>query len=78
LFLVLNDGSVDERNAISREAIQAAITEVVKKADPGCEPFLGVIVRRTNPKSRLEANWAIRGINSGRADRNKASGAVTA
>jgi len=31
----------------------------VKKAHPGCEPFVGVIVQRTNPTSRLEANWAV-------------------
>jgi hypothetical protein len=72
------DRSVDNRNPISREAMQAAITEAVKKADPGCEPFVGVIVQRTKPTSRLEANWAVRGIKFGRADRNKASNAVTA
>jgi hypothetical protein len=72
------DRSVDNRNPISREAMQAAITEAVRKADPGCEPFVGVIVQRTKPTSRLEANWTVRGIMFGRADRNKASDAVTA
>jgi hypothetical protein len=49
-------------------AIQAAITEGVKNTDPGCEPCVGMIVQRTNPKSTLEANWAISGIKFGRAD----------
>jgi hypothetical protein len=66
------------RNPISREALQEAITEAVKIADPGCEVFVGVIVERTKPKSREEANWSIRGIKFGKADRNKASDAVAA
>jgi hypothetical protein len=56
--------------------MQAAITGAVKKADPDCEPFVGVIVERTKRGSLLEANWAIRGIKFGRADRNKAGDAV--
>jgi hypothetical protein len=56
--------------------MQAAITLAVKKANPDCNPFVGVIVERTKPKSSLETNWAIRGIKFGRADRNKAKEAV--
>jgi hypothetical protein len=37
------------------------------------KPFVGVIVQQTDPRSRAEPNWAIRGIKFGRADRNKAS-----
>jgi hypothetical protein len=68
----LKNRSVDDRNLVSPEAIQAAITAAVKKADPSCEPFVGVLVQRMNPKSRVEANWAIRGVKFGRADRKKA------
>jgi hypothetical protein len=75
LFMV-EDRSVDDRNPISREAMQSAITVAVKKADPDCRSFVGVIVQRTNPKSCLETNWAIRGVKFGRANRSKASGAV--
>jgi hypothetical protein len=57
----------DNRKRISREEMQAAITEAVKKADPDCEPFIGVIVERTNRSSLAKANWAIRGIKFGRA-----------
>jgi hypothetical protein len=66
------------RNPISREALQEAITEAVKNADPGCEAFVGVIVERTKPKSREEANWGIRGIKFGKADRNKVIEVVAA
>jgi hypothetical protein len=70
------DRPLDNRKPISREEMQAAITGAVKKADPDCEPFVGVIVERTKRGSLLEANWAIRGIKFGRADRNKAGDAV--
>jgi hypothetical protein len=48
-----------------------------KKADPDCEAFVGVIVQRETPKARLDANWAIRGVRFGKADRNKCSKALT-
>jgi hypothetical protein len=76
LSLLVMDLQADDRNAISRETMQAAITVAVKRADPDCKPFVGVIVQRTIPKSSLETNWAIRGIKFGRADRNKAKEAV--
>jgi hypothetical protein len=67
---------LDNRKPISREDLQAAITGAVKIADPDCEPFVGVIVQLAQRSSLAEANWAIRGIKFGRADRNKASEAV--
>jgi hypothetical protein len=68
--------SVDERNSISRAILESAITEAVKKAGPDCEPFVGVIVKRETPKSRYDANWAIRGVQFGRADQDKSSNAI--
>jgi hypothetical protein len=59
------------RSSVSRERLQSAITEAVKKADPDCEAFVGVIVQRETPKARFDANWAIRGIRFGKADRDK-------
>jgi hypothetical protein len=70
------DRLLDNRNPISREEMQVAITEAVKKADPDCAAFVGVFVERTKRTSVLEANWAIKGIKFGRADRNKAGNAV--
>ncbi len=76
LSLFSIDRPLDSRKPISRVEMQAAITEAVKKAGPDCEPFVGVIVDRTKRSSLAEANWAIRGIRFGRADRNKASNVV--
>jgi hypothetical protein len=69
--------SSDDRSSVSRDRLQSAITEAVKKADPKCEGFVGVIVQRETPKERLDANWAIRGVRYGHADRNKCSKALT-
>jgi hypothetical protein len=68
--------SSDDRSSVSRDRLQSAITEAVKKADPDCEGFVGVIVQRESPKERLDANWAVRGVKFGKADRAKSSKAL--
>ena len=69
--------SSDDRSSVSRDRLQSAITEAVKQADPDCEAFVGVIVQRETPKARLDANWALKGVRFGRADRDKSSKALT-
>jgi hypothetical protein len=64
------------REIVSTTILQLAITEAVRTFDPGCQLFLGVFVERATAKSRSEANWAIRGIKFGKADREKCSRAV--
>jgi hypothetical protein len=66
----------ERRDSISREALQEAITAGVKKADISCTSFIGVIVQRAIAASSLEANWTIRGIKYGRANRDKANAAL--
>jgi hypothetical protein len=70
--------SNSHRNPTTRKDLQLAIADAVKKSDPACEPFVGVIVQRTAPRSDLDANWAIRGIRYGAADRDKAQQALAA
>jgi hypothetical protein len=43
----------------------------VKSSDPQCTGFVGVIIQRETPKSRFDANWAVRGVKFGAADRTK-------
>jgi hypothetical protein len=69
--------SSDDRSSVSRDRLQSAITEAVKKADPDCEGFVGVLVQRQTPKERLAANWALKGVRFGKADRDKCSRALT-
>jgi hypothetical protein len=66
----------DNRSSVSRERLQSAITKAVKKADPKCAGFVGVIVQRQTPKARLDADWAIKGVRFGKADRDTSSAAL--
>ena len=66
-----------ERASIAPRSLELAIVDAVKKDAPGCESFVGVVVRRTKPKSRLHANWELQGIKFGNADRETAVEALT-
>jgi hypothetical protein len=68
--------SVDNRQSISRTDLQSAITDAVKQSDPDCEAFIDVIIEHAEPKSKFDANWALRGIKFGRSDRGKAAQAI--
>jgi len=68
----------DIRSSVSRARLQSAITKAVKKADQADRKragFVGVIVRQT-PKARLDADWAIKGVLFGKADRDTCSVAL--
>jgi hypothetical protein len=67
----------DIRTSVSPERLQSAITEAVKKADPKCVGFVGVIFQRETPKAHLDANWSIKGIRFGNADRDMSGSALT-
>lgn len=67
------DKSTEDKGLVAFETLQSAITKAVQKA----EPFLvDVIVQRITPKSRFDANWALRGVKFGKADREKANKAI--
>jgi hypothetical protein len=66
------------RTSISLTLLEAKINKAVK-AEDACGEFVGVIVQRSGEQSIPgKANWTIKGIKFGKADRNKASRAVTA
>jgi hypothetical protein len=69
-------GPREDRSSVSLERLQSAIAEAVKKSHPGCESFVGVIVQRQTPKARFDANWAVRGVRFGKADRDKSTQAL--
>lgn len=63
----------ERRVSMTATELESAISEAVKKAAPGCEAFAGVIVQHETPKSHLDANWAIRGVRFGSADKKLAN-----
>jgi hypothetical protein len=66
----------DQRVSMTPAELEGAIAEAVRKASPGCEGFLSVIVERKTPKSRQGPDWDIRGVRFGKADRKHADGAL--
>ena len=64
------------RSLIASANLESAITEAIRKRAPGCESFVGVIVQPTTPRSRFDANWEVRGVKFGRADRVKVNEAI--
>ena len=68
--------SKDTRVSKTAEELELMIREAVKAA-PGCEAFVGVVIERVTPKSRLDATWEIRGIRFGGIDRKIAREALT-
>jgi len=68
--------SKDRRVSMTTPQLESAISEAVKKAAPGREDFLAVIVQHKTPKSHLDPNWAIRGVRYGKAARPVANEAL--
>jgi hypothetical protein len=65
-----------DRVPIAAEELELAIADAVKKAAPGCEAFVGVIVQQTTPRTRFEPNWAVRGVKFGKAGRETVTEAL--
>jgi hypothetical protein len=68
--------SKDGRISKTVEELELTITEAVRAA-PDCEAFVGVVIQRKAPRSRLDANWELRGTKFGRTDRKIAKEVLT-
>jgi hypothetical protein len=67
----------DQRISMTVTELEGAIAEAVRKASPACEGFLSVIVERKTPKARRDADWDIRGVRFGKADRKMTDEALS-
>jgi hypothetical protein len=63
------------RKKVARETLELAIAAAVK-SDPQWEAFVGVWVEPCAQKTAEDANWAIKGIKFGKADRDKCRAAL--
>jgi hypothetical protein len=68
--------NADDQNLITRTTLESAIVGAARKAAPDCESLVGVVVQRTTPKSRFDANWALRGVKFGKANREETNEAM--
>jgi hypothetical protein len=64
---------VPQRASMLQDELQAAIVAAVREADPACEAFVGVVIERIDRDPDAMANWTIKGVKFGKADRAKAS-----
>ena len=69
--------SPKKRTWITRTALEATLVESVRASDPKCEGLIGIIVERVVSRSSDVANWAVKGVKYGRAEREPCSAAVS-
>lgn len=75
---VSDSNLIRKRATITRAALEMAITNAIRSSDPQCNGFVGAIVERIAPTSGAEANWTVKGIKYGKAERSRCDAAVTA
>jgi hypothetical protein len=59
------------RQSVTRAALQQSLAEAVRAAHPEFEHFMAVIVERVAPAASGGANWALKGVKYGKADRHR-------
>jgi cold shock CspA family protein len=65
------------RTSITRAALELVITEAVRESDLECKSLIGVIVERVARISPGGANWAIKGVKYGEAERDRCSAVIS-
>jgi CspA family cold shock protein len=66
-----------KRTPITRASLELAIVEAVRESDPQCRTLMAVFIERIVPKSRGGANWAIKGVKYGKAERDRCGAAIS-
>ncbi len=66
-----------KRTLITRAALETAIAEAVRGSDPECEGLIGIFVEQAVPILPGAANWAVKGVKYGKAERNRCSAAIS-
>ena len=66
-----------KRTWIARAALESALAENVRGSDPQCEGLIEIIVERVVPASPDGANWAVKGVKYGKAEREVCSAAIS-
>ena len=77
MFRKSDDKSKVERQAMTRTALEGTITERVKNSSAECEQFVGVIIEYVKPSKPGDANWGLKGVRYGKADREACAAALS-
>jgi hypothetical protein len=68
---------IKKRTWITRAALESALAENVRGSDPKCEGLIEIIVERAVPVSPDGANWAVKGVKYGKAEREVCNAAIS-
>jgi hypothetical protein len=71
------DQSKSARKAMTIAELERALTDAVKASHPECEAFGAVFVERIAPPWPDAANWALKGVKFGKADRERCGGVLS-
>src|SRR5207248_10627662 len=66
------------RTPITQTALEAALAEAVRARDTQCEGLVGIIIERVNPAPPGGANWSVKGVKYGKAERDRCAMALSA
>jgi hypothetical protein len=78
MFRKSDDKTKAERQPMTRTALEGAITERVKNSSAECEEFVGVIIEYVKPEKLGDANWGLKGVRYGKANREACAAALSA
>jgi len=70
------DQSSVARKPTTRAELERSLVEAVRASHPECEAFVGVIVERVVPGWPDAANWDVKGVRFGKADRKRCGGVL--
>ena len=65
-----------KRKSITRAALELKIAEAVRSSSPKCTALVGIIVERVAPGSPGGANWAVKGVKYGKAERDRCNASL--
>jgi hypothetical protein len=66
-----------QRKPIARADLEQTLTEAVRTSHPEFETFVGVIVEPKAPESSGGANWTIKGVKYGPANRDRSAAVLS-
>ena len=65
-----------DRKPMARADLEQSLADAVRSIAPQCQAFVGVIIERVVPQMPDGANWAVKGVRYGRADRDQCEAAL--
>jgi hypothetical protein len=62
-----------KRTSITRASLELTIADAARSSSQDCSALVGIIVERVVPESPGGANWVVKGVKYGKAERDRCS-----